>query len=210
MKLSARDRVLVCGMTRHGKSFFARAMAQANARFFRRVVFFDVDTEYRGEGQVVTTLQLARKPELLDEKNVRLVVRPVGESRAELARDVDFLMRLVRSKSSATRTTLLVLEEPGRWAAGVTELLDEASISWAKRGVALVFVSQRANLVPKTSRTQLSKIISFRQTEPSDLDALEERAGKEFRARVQALPRFEHADWTDDEAPTNQSKELHQ
>lgn len=200
-------------MTRHGKSFWTRAMARANARFFRRVVFFDVESEYRSEGKVITTLELARKPQWLDEKAVRLVVRPVGESRAELARDACFLLRLVRSKSSSERatSTLLVLEEPGKWAAdpAATELLNEAAISWAKRGVAMVFVTQRAALVPKTARTQLSKIISFRQKEPSDLDALEERAGKEFRARVQALPRFKHEVWSDDdEAATRSTKEL--
>lgn len=202
--------MLVCGVTRTGKTTFAKALVRATAGRFFRVVVFDVDSEYQREGQVVSTVALARRPELLDEKGARLVVRPVGESAAELGRDVGFLLRLVRAKSSSSRPTLLVLEEPGRWAPAVRELCDEAAISWAKHGVALCYVSQRAALVPKTTRTQLSKIISFRQTEPSDLDALEERAGSEFRARVPFLRVGEHLDWKDDEAQPLTSKELHQ
>ncbi len=70
-------------------------------------------------------------------------------------------------------------------------------------GVPVVFLAQRAVQVPKTAREQASRIVTFRQDNSADVDALVERIGPEWGARVWTLNRERHefVHWRED-APT--------
>jgi len=62
-------------------------------------------------------------------------------------------------------------------------------------GVDRLFVAQRANSIPVDVRSQASRIVSFRQTEPNDVRALCERIGREYADILPALPKLECLDW---------------
>lgn len=200
LNLEPRHRVLVCGKTQHGKTYFTRELVKHNAPRFDRTVIFDVDEEYRA--RVTTAAQLVTNPGLLDKGKV-LAVRATSDSAHRLALDCRHLLKLVRASSG---TSLVVLEEPGRYARHwchnciepLAPVLEEAATGWAKRGVCLVFVTQRANQVPLTVRSQLSTIVSFRQDESGDVDALADRAGKTFAGAVVALGVGKFRLWRDD------------
>lgn len=68
-------------------------------------------------------------------------------------------------------------------------------------GVPVVFLAQRAVQVPKTAREQASRIVTFRQDNSADVDALAERIGPEWATRVWTLNRERHefVHWREDE-----------
>ncbi len=67
---------------------------------------------------------------------------------------------------------------------------------WAKRivfmgrhaSVDLVLVAQRAMRIPLDIRSQASRIVTFAQTEPDDVDAICDRIGGDFYDEIRALP----------------------
>lgn len=74
---------------------------------------------------------------------------------------------------------------------------------WAKRlvfmgrhrSVDLVLVAQRAVKVPLDVRSQASRIVSFRQTDPNDLRAVSETIGGDFEDEIRTLPDLSCVDW---------------
>lgn len=74
---------------------------------------------------------------------------------------------------------------------------------WAKRlvfmgrhaRVNLVLVAQRAVKIPLDVRSQATRIITFRQTEPDDVSALCDRIGKEHYETISTLPELKCLDW---------------
>lgn len=62
-------------------------------------------------------------------------------------------------------------------------------------GVDRLFVAQRANSIPVDVRSQASRLVSFRQTEPNDVRAICERIGREYEETLFALPKLECLDW---------------
>jgi hypothetical protein len=61
--------------------------------------------------------------------------------------------------------------------------------------VSLLFVAQRASKIPIDVRSQASRIISFRQTEPNDVSAITERIGESCYDEIIALPDLHCIDW---------------
>ena len=61
--------------------------------------------------------------------------------------------------------------------------------------VSLLFVAQRAASIPISVRSQASRIITFRQTEPEDVKAITERIGRQYRDELPALPDLACLDW---------------
>lgn len=61
--------------------------------------------------------------------------------------------------------------------------------------VSLLFVAQRASKIPIDVRSQASRIISFRQTEPNDVYAITERIGESCTDEIIALPDLHCIDW---------------
>jgi hypothetical protein len=59
----------------------------------------------------------------------------------------------------------------------------------------LILVAQRANSFPVGVRSQASRIVTFLQTEPSDVVALAQRIGGEYADEIKSLPLYECLDW---------------
>jgi hypothetical protein len=63
-------------------------------------------------------------------------------------------------------------------------------------GVDRLFVAQRANSIPVDVRSQASRIVTFRQTEPNDVKAICERIGREYADLITTLPKLTCLDWS--------------
>jgi DNA helicase HerA-like ATPase len=61
--------------------------------------------------------------------------------------------------------------------------------------VNLVLIAQRANKIPIDIRSQASRIVTFRQTEPDDVSALSDRIGRASRDELPTLPELHCIDW---------------
>lgn len=64
--------------------------------------------------------------------------------------------------------------------------------------VDLVLVAQRAASVPINIRSQATRLVTFKQSEPSDVDAIADRIGKSVKEIVPALDKLECLDWNGD------------
>lgn len=62
--------------------------------------------------------------------------------------------------------------------------------------VSLVLIAQRAAKIPLDIRSQASRIVTFRQTEPADVDALIDRMGSDAEG-IPELPILNCIDWED-------------
>lgn len=63
------------------------------------------------------------------------------------------------------------------------------------RTVNLILIAQRAAKIPIDIRSQASRIITFRQTEPDDVDALADRFGNDVASEISSLPELHCIDW---------------
>lgn len=61
--------------------------------------------------------------------------------------------------------------------------------------VSLLFVAQRASKIPIDVRSQATRIITFRQTEPNDVYAITERIGESCHEEIIMLPDLHCIDW---------------
>ncbi len=61
--------------------------------------------------------------------------------------------------------------------------------------VNLLLVAQRAISIPIDLRSQASRIVSFRQTEQEDVNAICNRIGKQYRDVISSLPDLTCIDW---------------
>ncbi len=196
--LQARERVAFFGMTGSGKGRESKRFVGELAN--SRVVFFDPHDEWSREGRETAEVklgplkqragieQVVEDPERwLGADGVSLAVVPRSARAGQLAetRAEDFatLCDLVRHVGDV----VLGADELGRYGERCADLLDEVACEWRHIGVPCIFISQRAVHVPKDARTQISELWSGWQTEPSDLDALADRCGKDFARRVAAL-----------------------
>lgn len=62
----------------------------------------------------------------------------------------------------------------------------------------LLLVAQRAASIPIAMRSQVNRIVSFRQDDPDDVDALCERIGREYADTLPELEKLECLDWDRD------------
>jgi hypothetical protein len=92
----------------------------------------------------------------------------------------------------------LFLEEMGTWGQYCVKQLNALALNSRHSRVAVVGISQRAYLISPTFRSQATHINSGLQTEPRDLAALEEVAGKDFAEAVRQLERGKWCHWRDD------------
>lgn len=207
------ERDLVLGKTHTGKSTFAKAVVRALGNT-HRIVALDVTDEWSSAApprhgvdlgplkKRVSAAQLTAKPELMLEPRLSLAVVPNEQSSQSAARAFTLICRL---QKKCPLPIVLVLDEAHTWAKHVDALFCDAATMgrhWGG-GIALITISQRANRVPLTVRSQSSRIISFTQDEPADVDALASKTGSEFAEAVSRLPPHTYLEWRDSASPTH-------
>lgn len=211
-----RSRLFFCGKTGTGKSTRLKELLRTWGAKGVRIVALDINDEYSQQGREtglvrlgplrrrVTAAQLAADPSLLLEPRLSLAVVPGGGAR-QWARALLMLAKMLRATKGGR--VLFVVDEagsiidPGLDPACHQARAELTSLATNGRhaGIALALVTQRAAQLPPGIRSQATSWTVFRQDEPADLEALEERLGKHFSERVRALPIGEHLDWRDDD-----------
>lgn len=207
-----RSRICVVGRTGFGKSTEVKEVIRSWLSRGVRVVALDCCDEYSVHGlptglvrlgplkRRVTAPQLAADPAMLLDPRLSLAVVP-GDGPKAWARTFMMLAKMVRHAGRL----VLVVDETGTW----TDASNHPACHQAKaelvslatngrhKGVALVVVAQRAAQIPPGVRSQASEWWAFRQDEPSDLEALAERLGKDTAERVRQLHIGEAVKWRD-------------
>jgi len=207
-RLASSDVVLVLGKRGSGKSHAAKQLIAAELDAGARVVAFDPHDEYSRHGrktsevtlgpleQRCTVAELEQRPELLDSRKLSLAVVPSVRKGPELAEEFETVSGMVTSTGRVT----FVADEVGEYSDHAAEELKSLATQSRHYLVPLVLVAQRATQVPKTARSQASRILCGRQDEPDDLAALEKRTrltAPDFAARVSRLPRRQLLEWRD-------------
>jgi hypothetical protein len=197
VKLAAHDRVVVVGITGSGKSYWTKREIVDKAP---HVVVWDPHGEYAedaedGDGCAgVRGVPLDTLDAELEDDNARVAVVPEYRTLDELSKQFVVFCDVAKE----CRDVLLVVDEIGLLygAPKHVEYLATQSRHW---GCPLVLIAQRAVQIPSTARDQASRIVSFRQIRPDDIEALADRIG-ERAERIGKLPRRERVEWHEDEA----------
>jgi hypothetical protein len=92
----------------------------------------------------------------------------------------------------------LFMDEVPSWAEYCEKTLNAVALNSRHSRMAVVAIGQRAKKFPLTFRSQATLINSGLQTEPADLAALEDVAGKDFAEAVRQLERGQYCQWRDD------------
>lgn len=207
-RLSSHDVVLVLGKRGSGKSHCAKLLLAAELDGGARVVAFDPHDEYSQHGKKtpevtlgplskrVTVAELEQTPALLDARKLSLAVVPSSRKGSDLAEEFGTVSGMV---TGTGRLTFLA-DEVGEYSDHAREELVSLATQSRHYSCALVLVAQRATQIPKTARSQASRILCGRQDEPDDLAALEKRtrlSDPDFAARVSRLPRRQLLEWRD-------------
>ncbi len=213
---SPSTRLVVVGKTGTGKSYRVKATLREWLKRGVRVVAVDVADEYSREGQPrnglacdgplrrrVTALELAKSPELIKDTRLSLSVVPNDVySPRSMARTFLMVEKLLRL---AKRPAVLVADEVGQWTNSSADklchqarvTLEALATTGRKDGFALVTVSQSAAHIPSNVRRQSDEWWAFLQDDPTDLEAMIERMGKEKADEVSRLGRFQFVTWRD-------------
>lgn len=183
--MNERDFIVVVGNQGHGKSVWAKLYAAEK----RRLLLFDPLTSYAG-------VDFETDPKEWVEPVVK------GE-RAEFRYGtcLPWELEMYGNTAYSAGDCTLLIEECSLIFKRGEELHD-----WAKpiifmgrtQRVSIVLIAQRASKIPLDIRSQASRIVTFRQTEPADVDALIERFGEAGEA-IPELPPLECLDWNGSE-----------
>ncbi len=211
--MKTHERLLLLGKTHTGKSTFAKDEVEKLIGD-HRVVALDVTDEWSRWGRAradvdlgplmnrCTASQLAKNPGLLVTRKLSLAVVPTAQTSASAARAFELICRL---QKHSKYPIVLVLDEAHTWAKHTESMFCDAATMgrhWGG-GIALITISQRANRVPMTVRSQSSRIISFTQDEPGDVDGLAAKTGRDFAEAASRLPPHSFLEWRDSATPTN-------
>lgn len=176
-----RDVVLVFGQTGMGKTLWTRKYIRA----LKRVIILDPLSEYDG---ATTFEEFSDLVSHVESNNVFRVGYPNMT-------DFDRLCDLARCIDQCT----LVCEESQR-IIPPRMLLSESFEDLIYRGrhtrTSLILVAQRASTVNIAVRSQWSRMVTFRQTEPRDLSWIEDATGLEIEKEISGLDKWEYYDIT--------------
>lgn len=204
--LVSEDVCLYLGKRKTRKSTRAKALFGRCVRKGRqRVLVLDPHDEYSIHGRASEEVilgplrqrfevwQLLAKPKLLNDVNLNAAVVPARADPESWARSFEKVLELALEEGDL----VLGLEEFGTWAEHCTKALNAAAMNSRHQRVPLVAITQRAKKVPLTFRSQATHINSGLQSEPEDLDALADVAGRPFAEAVKRLARGEWCHWRD-------------
>lgn len=174
-----REVILVCGVTGGGKTTWARQFTKK----LPRLLVYDIAASFPVQYSDAESIA-----ELVETKPQQFrygIYDP---------RDTDIL--------TATAFMLgncwLVLEEISTLyniGARIHGPLQEAILLGRQRSLSLLCISQRASYFPITLRSQASRIVSFRQQEPSDLKWLADFMGQDNAEKLPLLQDLHCIDW---------------
>jgi DNA helicase HerA-like ATPase len=201
-------------MTGRGKSTFVKRLLARILEAGQRVIAWDLDDEYSQRGnrslrdvemgplrERATVAELEAEPRrLLLRRDLSLAVVPTSDPDTNpegLAQEFERCAAWVKRLGDV----VFVVEEVSAIAARCEPLLNAIATRWRKLGVVLIAVAQFAVQVPIGVRKQCDVIVSFRQIEAPDLDALARKAGREFAAEVRRLRKGQCALWDAEQDP---------
>lgn len=177
-----REVVLVCGVTGSGKTTWARQFTKELSRLFVYDVAVSFRVSYLPAEDIAAKVDSG---ELRQSANFRLGIYD--------PRDAD----IITAAAFLVGNCWLVLEEISTLyniGARIHGPLQEAVLLGRQRALSLLIISQRASYIPITLRSQASRIISFRQQEPSDIKWLADFMGKQAET-LPSLPDLHCLDW---------------
>lgn len=207
--LEVRDRLIVVGMTGTGKSTWLKKHLEREIAAGRRVLFGDYHDEYSQAGKAsehvvlgplamrATMDELLDNLELLDDPALSLAVVMDNAPRAA-AEEAAILVDIAQD----TGDLLLGFDEVGMWGSYAIDTLHVAATQSRHWGVPLVLASQAMVDIHPKARRQATHLVSLRQRNPADLDAIAEITGsKEFAEQVARLELGESKHWRDSFTP---------
>jgi hypothetical protein len=180
--MNPRAFIIVVGNQQCGKSVWSKAYAAAQTR----LLCFDPLASYMG-------VDFASDPE---QWIPAVIERKVEAFRYGVYWDDELPM--ICHAAAAAGDCMLLIEECGLCfdkARGIPDFLKQHVFMGTHIGVDRLFVAQRANSIPVDVRSQASRIVTFRQTEPNDVRAICERIGREYEDELFSLPKLTCLDW---------------
>lgn len=176
-----RDFIFVVGLQGYGKSVWTKAYSQAKRRLF----VSDPTASFPG-------VDYQWEPEILD-----AILRGEVQDFRLGTYDAEELPLFGHAAFAAANCAFVIEESALMFKRGAD--LD----GWAKRlvymgrhaQVDLILVAQRAMAIPLAIRSQATRVITFAQTEPDDVDAVCERIGGDHYDEIRSLPPLECLDW---------------
>ena len=174
-----REVIIVCGVTGSGKSVWSKHLTAK----MNRLMVYDTLSEFP-----VT---------YMDAEGVAAwAEKPPAEFRIGVYNPYD--TDVLTAAAYVVGNCMLVLEEIStlyKIGARIDGPLQEAVLLGRHRRLSILAIAQRASYVPVTLRSQASRIVSFRQQEPTDLKWMEEFLGKENAQSLPTLPDLHCIDW---------------
>jgi len=176
-----RDFIIVVGNQGAGKSVWSKGFSAARSR----LLVYDPMASY--------AVDFTTDPETY--------LQPIADGKLKTFRFGTYLpdeLPLFGMASYAAGDCLLIFEECGFLFSRGTTLdpwLARLVYMGRHRSVSLLLVAQRAASIPIAVRSQASRIVTFRQTEPEDVKAITERIGKQYREELPQLPDLACLDW---------------
>jgi hypothetical protein len=197
VKLAEHDVLGIVGVRGAGKSHYAKNQVVKTPG---RVVVWDPQGEYQTDNDLdeVSVAELMAEPTLLDEEDCRLAVVADWDKPEDLADEFAAFTALLKN-ARHEYVTKIVIDECALlrpYADGYLVAIATQSRHWR---MPLVLIAQRATMIPPGARSQCSLFISFRQNDPADIDALEERIGKIKARQASRLPRRKFVIWSESE-----------
>ena len=195
-ELSFDSRWMVLGATNTGKDFWVACALELAAR----VIVYDPaeDPKWPAVGFRATTVaRLAIEVESgalkLTAPSLRVVCvpRPSDFRRKETGRhdkaeeQAEELAALL-SMCRAAGNMVVVVGEVGQLPSTCAPALAELAMKDRHRGIAAIYISQRATGIPLNVRSQASQIVSFLQHDADDRDGLRRQCGDDFEAQAAA------------------------
>lgn len=205
--LEARDRLLVVGKTGTGKSTWVKAHLGRELAAGRRVLWFDYCDEYSREGAASEHVRLGPLKERVEFDELMEDLSQVGKRRLSLAvvpskepREAAEQFAALVDVAEAEGDLLFGADEVGMFGSHCADRLHYLAAQSRHWGVPVILASQAMVDVHARARRQATRLVTFRQTHPADLDAIRELTrDDELTDAVPRLDIGEFRTWRDEQ-----------